>query len=459
MKKLFVFLSLVPIIFIRPQSNFNFNIDFSCFKYDSVSNYVEFYYSFPQGNLKLISAGDSYQIEGLLHMQIINANNGSDFLNKNWRIPSQVQDTSRLALQGSLIGVVGFVVPGGNYTCNVAGSDNNSSDVKKEYSFPVKVVPYGEKDMIISDIQLASSIRQESVDNKSIFYKNTLEVVPLPSDIYGESAPVLYYYAEIYNLAKIPQSDELNFEVSVFDLHGTKIYSKPKKLVKRTSAALEVGTINVTKYVSGKYSLILSIGDKTSNKGVTSKKDFFIYNPSVKDTTTFAKDNSGVLNSQFAFLSSEECDDIFDKSEYIATKSESEQYENIRTIEGKREFLAKFWFEKEHDMNQEIKYSYNEYMNRVRNANEKFKHIGTKGWKSDMGRVFIKYGPPTQIDRHPNEQNARPYEIWQYENIEGGVDFIFGDLTGFSNYILLTSTKRGEYKDDNWTQRIATVPE
>ena len=44
------------------------------------------------------------------------------------------------------------------------------------------------------------------------------------------------------------------------------------------------------------------------------------------------------------------------------------------------------------------------------------------------------------------------------KSIEGGVYFIFGDLTGFSNYVLLTSNKRGEYEDPNWQSRIGTVP-
>ena len=34
--------------------------------------------------------------------------------------------------------------------------------------------------------------------------------------------------------------------------------------------------------------------------------------------------------------------------------------------------------------------------------------------------------------------------------------FVFGDLTGFSDYTLLHSTLRGELRDDNWSRRITT---
>ncbi|MCH8326130.1 MAG: hypothetical protein IIB83_06180, partial [Bacteroidetes bacterium] len=53
MKKIFyIFILLfLPIFVVLPQSQFNFNVDFASFKYDSLSNYVEFYYSFPGNQL------------------------------------------------------------------------------------------------------------------------------------------------------------------------------------------------------------------------------------------------------------------------------------------------------------------------------------------------------------------------------------------------------------------------
>jgi hypothetical protein len=50
----------------------------------------------------------------------------------------------------------------------------------------------------------------------------------------------------------------------------------------------------------------------------------------------------------------------------------------------------------------------------------------------------------------------KPYEIWFYNEIEGGVQFIFGDISGFGNYELLHSTKRGEVNDPDWERRLRT---
>ena len=54
------------------------------------------------------------------------------------------------------------------------------------------------------------------------------------------------------------------------------------------------------------------------------------------------------------------------------------------------------------------------------------------GWKTDRGRVLILYGEPNEIERFPNQMDKKPYEIWHYDDVEGGVIFVFADLSGFS---------------------------
>jgi hypothetical protein len=44
----------------------------------------------------------------------------------------------------------------------------------------------------------------------------------------------------------------------------------------------------------------------------------------------------------------------------------------------------------------------------------------------------------------------KPYEIWHYYNLQGGVIFVFGDRRGFGRFELLHSTLVGEIKDENW---------
>ena len=91
---------------------------------------------------------------------------------------------------------------------------------------------------------------------------------------------------------------------------------------------------------------------------------------------------------------------------------------------------------------------------RIKFVENRFKTFNKTGSKTDRGRVYLQYGEPDEMELHPNDYDKKPYEIWYYNSIEGGVIFVFGDITGYSDYELLHSTKRGELRDDNWVRRI-----
>jgi GWxTD domain-containing protein len=246
----------------------------------------------------------------------------------------------------------------------------------------------------------------------------------------------------------------LKLKSTIFNSRGYKLSEKNKLITRNSNSRVEVGTSNLTKYPTDTYILSLALIDSVSNYVVTSAKRFFVFNPSVKDTIQFIKSSGELLSSQFGILSDEECDQMFEKSKYVATVQENEQYENLDSLNSKREFLFKFWNRRDNIPSTPENEFYNEYMERVNLCNERYGVINRIGMKTDRGRVYILYGEPDEIERFPNEINRKPYEIWQYNRLEGGVYFIFGDVSGFSNYELLHSTKRGEMQDDTWERRI-----
>ena len=88
-------------------------------------------------------------------------------------------------------------------------------------------------------------------------------------------------------------------------------------------------------------------------------------------------------------------------------------------------------------------------------ANKNFKADYIEGWKTDRGRIYIVYGKSDDIERHPFESSTRAYEIWKYDNIQGGVIFVFVDLSNQSgDYTLVHSTARNELSDEDWQRRL-----
>ena len=80
-----------------------------------------------------------------------------------------------------------------------------------------------------------------------------------------------------------------------------------------------------------------------------------------------------------------------------------------------------------------------------------------KGFETDRGRVYLKYGSPTAINSRETSPSEYPYEIWQYDKIKqfSNKRFIFynPDLVN-NHYQLLHSDMQGELKNFRWQQAI-----
>jgi GWxTD domain-containing protein len=431
----------------------NFELDYAQFGYDSLSNYVEFYYSFNQSCLQLVDTDTTDYVEGILHIEISDSMSGENIIDRQWIISNEIEDT--LAFNRNLVGVIGFVVDSGSYKVVVTGSDANNLKNNKIISEDLFIKPFLKSNTAISDIQLSSNIIPGSENTSSIFYKNTYEVTPLPASVCGETQPILFYYSELYNLRYNPSKDDLRLDEMVINSRGQVVSAKSKKISKSIDSRVEVGLVKVHKLPTDTYTLLVNLIDSVANYGVSSSKRFFVYNPSIVPVDTFQATVSPVLSTAFGVMSEEELDDLFAKSRYIASVPEQEKYKSISTAEAKREFFYNFWKARDENPADERNDYFNNYLKRIADSNERFSALGKDGWKTDKGRVYVVYGEPSEIERFPNETNTKPYEFWRYDSIEGGVIFVFGDLTGFNNYQLLHSTKRGEMRDDYWIRRIS----
>ena len=443
------------IIFVSTNAQNLFDFDYAQFGYDSTSNYLEFYYSFNQSSMKVSSSDTMNVVEGALQISIEDTSSRQKIVDKEWRVAHQVSDSGEAGSK-YLIGVVGFIIPHAAYKCTIGGRDVKEEKNQRVYTEYLNAGRFITDHISISDIQLASRIIQDSPNKESIFYKNSMEIYPIPSSVFGENQPVVFYYSELYNLLKLNGSESLKLISSVYNSKGKVVFSKSKPISKSYDSRVEVGSIVVNKYPTDTYTFVIALIDSASNYGVSSSKRFYVFNPSIAITDSMTGQVSGVFASEFGVMADEELDDLFNKSKYIASSAEVDKYDKINTTEGKREFLYNFWKDKDNDPSTQENEFYKLYLSKVTLSNQKYGSLSRVGWKSDRGRVYIIYGEPSEIERYPNQVDTKPYEIWYYNELEGGVIFVFGDLTGFSDYTLLHSTLRGELRDDNWLRRITT---
>lgn len=127
-------------------------------------------------------------------------------------------------------------------------------------------------------------------------------------------------------------------------------------------------------------------------------------------------------------------DAAIDQMIYIEDASELRKIKKLPMNE-KVQAFKDLWKKKDPTPNTERNELMEEYYSRVEYANKNFKHY-IDGWKTDMGMVFIIFGSPNNVDRHPFDIDSKPYEVWYYYQINR--QFVFVDESGFGDYKLVT---------------------
>ena len=122
---------------------------------------------------------------------------------------------------------------------------------------------------------------------------------------------------------------------------------------------------------------------------------------------------------------------------YVAESDELAYIKSGKTVEERYQRFREFWKKRDPTPESERNEEMEQYYLRVVFANKNFSHY-TDGWKTDRGMVYIMFGPPSNVDRHPFDSDAKPYETWFYNDLN--YQFLFVDQTGFGDYRLDPST-------------------
>ncbi|MDO8550928.1 MAG: hypothetical protein Q7S39_12375, partial [Ignavibacteria bacterium] len=309
--------------FNSAQQKLDFDFDYAQFAYDSSSNYIEFYYSFGQRGLAQTQTDSTILLEGVLDIEITDTLTQTIVINREWKINHEIKDTADM--NKSLVGIISFILPASEYVCVISGRNFNDSSIIRTYKESIKVEAFIGNSLSISNIQIASNILQESPNKNSVFYKNSFEIIPLPTSIFGENLPVLFHYFELYNLQNLNNNFPLKLNTVVYNSRRDIFYNKSKNLTKTTDSRVEVGTIPVNKFPTDSYTLSVSLIDSIGSYGVSSSKKFYVLNPSVEINDSIYSQITDVFATHFGAMAEEELDDLFQKSKYIATNQEIDQ--------------------------------------------------------------------------------------------------------------------------------------
>ena len=134
---------------------------------------------------------------------------------------------------------------------------------------------------------------------------------------------------------------------------------------------------------------------------------------------------------------------------YIISPEEKDIFKNLSTVEEKDHFIEQFWFRRDLDPRTTVNEFKEEHYRRIAWANDKY-HSGIEGWRTDRGMIYILFGPPDGMEKHPEggtyqrkfqEGGGRtytyPFEVWFYRHLEGvgpGIEIEFVDASRTNEY-------------------------
>ncbi|GBD86808.1 hypothetical protein BMS3Abin03_00732 [bacterium BMS3Abin03] len=255
----------------------------------------------------------------------------------------------------------------------------------------------------ISDILL---IRDRTVVN------GKSKIVPNVSrNISGEKHGIDIYF-EVYT----DSSGRKSVEYVITGKKDKVIYSKTETDRFKAGKNQLNYTIKDSTLTMGTYRLTVSIKDDEGNIVASSTKEFYSHLMGLPFTIT-------------------DIDKAISQLRYIANPDELDYIEEGKNEKEKTKRFINFWKKKDPSPGNEENEAFEEYYRRVSYANKSFSNY-TEGWRSDRGMVFIILGAPNNVERHPFDYDAKPYEVWQYYDLNQ--NFVFVDETGFGDYRLVT---------------------
>ncbi len=227
---------------------------------------------------------------------------------------------------------------------------------------------------------------------------------------------VFHYYYELYGFKG---DEKIVYEV-VKD--GSVVYSQEEK-APAVERGFTTGKVPIYKFGSGEmeFKIKVLIGNKVHFE--KSEKIDYVSRKKIQE------ENVRAFYENYLFF-----------IDYFAQPEELSEFRRLKNFEAKKLFVQKFWRKFDPDPATEANEFIFELINRINFADQNFSlGFKRKGRFTDRGRIYIKYGPPTEVENSYYPEANRAWESWIY-NEPRRMQFIFVDINQDGNYVLIYSS-------------------
>ena len=292
--------------------------------------------------------------------------------------------------------------------------------------------------LVFSDLQFASTVERSSLKHR--FVKQGWNVVPNTSRFFA-SGKSLGVYFELYNLSnRTGDRESFILGYSLIDEAGNKVMSFPaRRYIKPGESVVKAELLNTEGLAEGSYEVQVEAFDGHSREYLRTSRKFYLFSSKMPE---------GLGQLQKDLLR------YYMDIRYVADEKSKDTYHELEDWPSRMVFLRSFWQSMDPSPSTDVNERLVEHVLRMSQADRRFyPGRGRQGSDTDRGRIFVRLGPPDDVDYHTFAAGQRSYEVWIYEQ-QGRHEFVFRDRTGDGVYDLVHSTYPGEIFNPYWSQEF-----
>ncbi len=292
-----------------------------------------------------------------------------------------------------------FVMVPGDYEAAVSVTDLDTK-ISNQRRMKITLRDYSRNTLDMSSIVFADQVERDA--------NGAMRIIPNVMNNFGEGQDTLLVCFEVYNTLYF-NSLTITYRVIDAKKKVMRTGSFVQELVQgRTPVSFALTRTNLP---NGRYALEIEAGEKTMN---------------VKRSLPFSIDWLRLMST------APDLESAVDQLKYIATTKEIRKIKKAPAGDREERF-EEFWRERDPSPGTPKNELFDEYYRRIQYCNSTFGKY-TEGWKTDMGMVYIRLGPPDEVERVPFAPESKPYQIWYYHRAP--YELIFVDHSGFGEFRL-----------------------
>jgi GWxTD domain-containing protein len=391
-------------------------------------NTEEVYCTVPNQQIEFVQDGERQR--GDLRYEVALYDSEGELVARSEKYLEVFADTELEAADRNIIQVFqsSFEVDPGKYRVAVTIEDQNALKraivsylLKKKNEgtaeFDIESKRFEPGGISMSDIEFARSLSRRA---SGTFEKSGYEVMPNTRRLYGLLMRELALYFEIYDLAGEAPADSLITDYFILNRTGDVIFSERRTVSMSGWSLGNVVVFDISSLAAGTYMLRIEAKDGDGTLLAETQAKFDI----AWSVLSWGKYRHEIMEDMM----------------YVMTPEEREEFESLSTGDQER-YLDKFWLSLDPTPGTIENEALEEHYRRVNYADMNFTTT-VRGALSDMGRLYIKYGPPDDIQSHYSD----------YEFVQGSREMAGGSEPALTDPFARSQMRAGLPGSEDYTR-------